>query len=460
MDSAPAWPAALDTDGDVLELPQKKRPRTVRQAQVESDFVVQNKSFTKQFAAIYYARLQLLRPEIVKKAQQELVQGEVTIFEKIVGLEVGKECVLIGTIYKEMKLKPCILDEYVVQKIEDGERIVPDLDCFVSEDDSLILEDEFGRIALTTTDPTVLNVMQMISGVVMAVRGEEATDGSFLVNAVCCAGVPVPPPLPPADKDVGPSYIALLSGLSFGEPSHSQLPSQLLLEYLTGFLGGAKDQNLVSSISRVIIAGDSLHRFETHHTDYAYNKKIKSQVVAPLKDLDMFLAQLCASLPVHVMPGACDPANFALPQQPLNSCLFPSSRMYSSLKLETNPLRLQTEGLQFLGTSGQNIEDMTKFASAPRLTHLEHTLQWRNVAPSAPDTLACYPFQDSDPFVLGDSGPHVYFAGNQPEFGTSLIKTDGRHTRVVLIPSFAKTSTLLLLNTADLSVHPITFSAL
>lgn len=30
----------------------------------------------------------------------------------VLGLEEGKECVIVGTLYKHMKLKPCILDEY------------------------------------------------------------------------------------------------------------------------------------------------------------------------------------------------------------------------------------------------------------------------------------------------------------------------------------------------------------
>lgn len=30
----------------------------------------------------------------------------------MLGLEEGKECVIVGTLFKNMKLKPCILDEY------------------------------------------------------------------------------------------------------------------------------------------------------------------------------------------------------------------------------------------------------------------------------------------------------------------------------------------------------------
>jgi DNA polymerase delta subunit 2 len=30
----------------------------------------------------------------------------------VLGLEEGKECIIVGTLYKHMKLKPCVLDEY------------------------------------------------------------------------------------------------------------------------------------------------------------------------------------------------------------------------------------------------------------------------------------------------------------------------------------------------------------
>lgn len=51
---------------------------------------------------------------------------------------------------------------------------------------------------------------------------------------------------------------------------------------------------------------------------------------------------------------------------------------------------------------------------------LEATLQWRHIAPTAPDTLTCYPFTDDDPFIVTDC-PHVYFVGNQPEYATKLM---------------------------------------
>lgn len=52
---------------------------------------------------------------------------------------------------------------------------------------------------------------------------------------------------------------------------------------------------------------------------------------------------------------------------------------------------------------------------------MEATLRWRHLAPTAPDTLSCYPFASDDPFVLQEC-PHAYVVGNQPEFATRLLE--------------------------------------
>lgn len=57
----------------------------------------------------------------------------------------GEECVIMGTLYKEMKLKPCILDEYTKDaglgtEVSSGK--------FISDDDTVVLEDEGARVKL------------------------------------------------------------------------------------------------------------------------------------------------------------------------------------------------------------------------------------------------------------------------------------------------------------------------
>jgi DNA polymerase II small subunit/DNA polymerase delta subunit B len=72
----------------------------------------------------------------------------------------------------------------------------------------------------------------------------------------------------------------------------------------------------------------------------------------------MALTELAAAVPLDIMPGAGDPANYTLPQQPLHRCMFPGAAAYSTLHRATNPHEFELGGLTFLGTSGQNVDDV------------------------------------------------------------------------------------------------------
>ena len=43
------------------------------------------------------------------------------------------------------------------------------------------------------------------------------------------------------------------------------------------------------------------------------------------REIDLALTQLAGAMDVDVMAGSTDPANHALPQQPLHSCLLPGA---------------------------------------------------------------------------------------------------------------------------------------
>ncbi|CAN0535133.1 unnamed protein product, partial [Ectocarpus sp. 8 AP-2014] len=56
-------------------------------------------------------------------------------------------------------------------------------------------------------------------------------------------------------------------------------------------------------------------------------------------------------------------------------------------------------------------------------------LKWRHMAPTAPETLGCYPFVTEDPFVVEEC-PDIFFAGNQPQFATGILEgADGHKVR-------------------------------
>lgn len=110
----------------------------------------------------------------------------------------------------------------------------------------------------------------------------------------------------------------------------------------------------------------------------------------------------------------------------------------------------------FLCAGGQNIDDVYKYLPGKsRLAMAKRTLEWRHIAPTAPDTLWIYPFPDTDPFIISHR-PDVYVIGNQPEFETTLVGEE-EHTRIILLPSFATTGTVALVCLETLEVKTVEF---
>ena len=118
----------------------------------------------------------------------------------------------------------------------------------------------------------------------------------------------------------------------------------------------------------------------------------------------------------------------------------PGSKETSWFDSTTNPCEFDLDGWRFLGTGGQTVDDVYKYISGEeRLEMMEAMLRWRLTAPTAPDTLWCYPFQDGDAFVMREC-PHVYFVGNQPKFETAVIEgPQGQMVRLVAVPKFNQT---------------------
>lgn len=71
--------------------------------------------------------------------------------------------------------------------------------------------------------------------------------------------------------------------------------------------------------------------------------------------------------------------------------------------------------------------------------------------------LGCYPFQEKDQFVIEEC-PHVYFAGNQPDFETSIIEgPEGQFVRLIAIPKFKETGELVVLDVDTMEVEIVKF---
>merc|ERR1719342_527908 len=115
-------------------------------------------------------------------------------------------------------------------------------------------------------------------------------------------------------------------------------------------------------VASLVVAGNCLAQ-ETRDNDDRQAKYLTKNKEATSIDainaLDDVLAQLADTVEVDLMPGANDPANQSLPQQPLHKCLFPKSGVYPTFQSVPNPYSCTVHGgLEIVGTSGQNLHDL------------------------------------------------------------------------------------------------------
>lgn len=84
------------------------------------------------------------------------------------------------------------------------------------------------------------------------------------------------------------------------------------------------------------------------------NQKVYKDISEIMETFEVFLDQLSETIDVDIMPGEQDFSNSFLPQQPFNSCLFPTlaEKERQSINLVTNPHQFEMDDLTFLGTSG------------------------------------------------------------------------------------------------------------
>ncbi|MEJ1274412.1 polymerase (DNA directed) delta 2 regulatory subunit [Cricetulus griseus] len=400
-------------------------------------FRLGERSFSRQYAHIYATRLIQMRPFLESRAQQHWGSG--VGVKKLCELQPGEQCCVVGTLFKAMPLQPSILRE-----ISEEHNLIPQppRSKYIHPDDELVLEDELQRIKLKGT----IDVSKLVTGTVLAVFGSVRDDGRFQVEDHCFADLAPQKPVPPLDTD---RFVLLVSGLGLGGGGgESLLGTQLLVDVVTGQLGDEGEQCSAAHVSRVILAGNLLShntqsRDSINKAKYL-TKKTQAASVEAVKMLDEILLQLSVS-----SLGTGRAMEIQLVKLLLDG----------EEKLVTNPYQATIDGVRFLGTSGQNVSDIFRYSSMEdHLEILEWTLRVRHISPTAPDTLGCYPFYKTDPFIFPEC-PHVYFCGNTPSFGSKIIR--GPEDQVVLlvaVPDFSSTQTACLVNLRSLACQPISFS--
>ncbi|KAK5640944.1 hypothetical protein RI129_009491 [Pyrocoelia pectoralis] len=255
-------------------------------------------------------------------------------------------------------------------------------------------------------------------------------------------------------------FVVFICGLDLVHIEKTSLALRLFVNWIAGLIPDVDDVS--TKVVRLIIAGNStrtVHEKIKPTISLTSRRNEMPEVMESVKLLDSVLLELAQVCDVDVMPGEHDPSNHIMPQQPMHHCMFPKSIVFKSLNQVSNPYECEIGGLKVFGNSGQPVTNILGFCeiSTP-IDVLENCLKWSHMAPTAPDTLGCYPFYESDPFII-ESCPHVMFVGNQSSFDTKLVEgEDGQVVRLISIPEFASTSTVAILNLKTLECYPMSFT--
>eukprot|EP00828_Plagiopyla_frontata_P012236 TRINITY_DN1695_c0_g1_i1.p2 TRINITY_DN1695_c0_g1~~TRINITY_DN1695_c0_g1_i1.p2 ORF type:complete len:203 (+),score=35.17 TRINITY_DN1695_c0_g1_i1:183-791(+) len=172
--------------------------------------------------------------------------------------------------------------------------------------------------------------------------------------------------------------------------------------------------------------------------------------------LDENIVELAQNLSIDLIPGDNDCTALFWPQNSLPKFFFPLTSKYSNLHLLNNPFKVIYNDRLIVGSSGKNINQLANLSNIGDtfIDYLEQTMHYQHIAPTAPDTLECYPFSDGDPFILTEQ-PHIYISGNCNQFESKLIREGKKVTRLVTIPTFSETSSFVLLNLRNLDTFEI-----
>ncbi|KAJ1679783.1 DNA polymerase delta small subunit Cdc1 [Spiromyces aspiralis] len=425
-------------------------------------FQIKKRGYTQQFAHLYFVRLTLLKKDTVRAAKAKWAEDrpDAIYTNKLLDMSGAGLRYGVGIVYIEMEDKPNIIDDITR---ENWVEAPPPKDKYCCGTNIISLEDESGRINLVGD---ILNRVCIVTGAIIAVLGKESDSGDFEVVDVCFPGMapqierPLAAPTPGHSAGLA-RYVAFVSGLMFGSSMPEAQPelTRKLADYLTASAKvdpGVPDPR---GIVKLVVAGNSYIESPPpagYTNDQRLNPRDTEQ--NDMVTLDHYFGHLVGGgdrsdafgVPVDVMPGPLDPTLHSMPQPPLmKGILFPSAARSDRFRTLSNPAWIDVGGLRMLGTSGQPVKDISKYFEDGKLSELDilrHTLYWRHIAPTAPDTLGSYPFIDYDPFVLSQS-PHVYFAGNQTKFDTATVKDNGGVvTRIICVPKFAETGELVLMD--------------
>jgi len=388
-----------------------------------------------------------IRPQI-EKMKIPIVENTASCVQN------GPVCAIIGLIYKKMANQPLALDEFdpkrrktrcTKEDLSEG--------CLVDSSDTVFIEDCAARLELCGR----VNPDKLVTGMAVGVIGRKIGSMFEVSESLIHPGLPYQ--VPRTKVPDGNRFVCLISGLEIG--TKPNMNRDVMFDWIAGFTGDNQSSSETSArIKRTIIAGNTF-KFDAPEERWdgeVKRKRLNIPESSILQNVDAMLCQLASSVSVDLMSGVTDPAEYFIPQPAMKRVLFPMAKQ-ADFRTLSNPFQFNVDGLRILGTSGQIVESVKRYSKVSTTEAMELILKTQNIAPCAPENNAVYPFKESSPLLLNEC-PHVFFAGNQPEFSREQhTGPNGEEVLLLGIPSFTSTSDVVLLNIDTLETQVVSFSS-
>lgn len=347
-------------------------------------------NFDIQYSSSYQARFRQMKGMILDNPA--IQEYGLSVLE--LANDLHSECIVIGTLFLASCLKHSVLSQN-----KTADRLATR--TYVSADSPFYIEDDTGRLEIQFA-PTFTKLTAFSSGITLGWIGSIDDRDIFV-----CTDVIFPVEAAASNKSDASGRVLIIGNTLLDSGNYERIKVIMDL-YRDG-------------IDHVILIGDVFKFTEEIPPFHLFNK----------------LADGCAA-GISLLPGLNDLTSHLLPIQPFHRLLFgPNAFPENGMKINMlgNPFQGVLLGEPFVILSHHILHDLVKYIPQPEgglqntpadyrmhldesaareyephdyftdgnmMDILEQLIRIRHIAPNAPDTVGCIPFDDADPFILGE----------------------------------------------------------
>lgn len=274
------------------------------------------------------------------------------------------------------------------------------------------VEDNTGiiKVFINRNNEDSKKFFEIMPDAVVAFKGRYSGMGIFFADKIYLPDVPKfkREKLPLEEK----VYAVLLSDVHVGSNKFCEKAFMRFLEWLNGDVNNRAEEELVSRIKYMILAGDVVDGIGIYPGQY------NELAIPDIFDQYEALANLLSNVPDHITmfigPGNHDAARTALPQPGFYEEYARPLLKLKNAVIISNPAVVRLHGRDFLIAHGRGIEDVVSFI--PNRTHhrpaeaMLDLLKLRHLAPTFGEKVPIAP--DPEDTLVIESVPDLFQAGH------------------------------------------------